>query len=66
VTVARTARRRRLQAVMGYRHMAHIGRGNNNRPYYSKMDAGVSQRREAQKREKQLMMQLRKGASRRK
>jgi hypothetical protein len=55
-----------LQAVMGYRHMAHIGRGNNNRPYYSKMDAGVSQRREAQKREKQLMMQLRKGASRRK
>ena len=66
MTVARTARRRRLQAVKNFRHMAHIGRGNNNRPYYSKQDAGVSQRREAQKREKQLMIQLRKGASRRK
>ena len=59
MTVARTARRRRLQAVNNYRHMAHIGRGNNNRPYYSKLDLGVSQKREAQKREKYLNMQAR-------
>ena len=59
MTVARTARRRRKQAVQNYRHMAHLGHGNNNRPYYFKIDAGVSQRREAQKREKYLNMQAR-------
>jgi hypothetical protein len=59
MTVARTARRRRLQAVNNYRHMAHIGRGNNNRPYYSKPTLETSRRREAQLREKRLNMEAR-------
>lgn len=35
MTVARTARRRRKQATNKFRHMALIGRGNNNRSVYS-------------------------------
>ena len=46
---ARTARRRRKQAVMGYRHMARIGRGNDNRPIFTRTDAATAARKEAQK-----------------
>ena len=59
MTVTATAKRRRRQAVNNFRHIAHIGRGNNNRPYYSKPDIATSQKREVQKREKMLNMQAR-------
>lgn len=44
MSVARTARRRRKQAVNGYKHLAKL-----RRPKYTKMDAGKSARREAAK-----------------
>lgn len=60
MTVARTARRRRLQAVQGYRHMARIGRGNNNRPYYTRHTKEYYERHEAMTRETRIAMQGRK------
>ena len=44
---ARTAARRRRQAVQGYNHLAFIGRGNNNRPIYHKKSVSKLTRREA-------------------
>ena len=44
---ARTAARRRRQAVQGYNHLALIGRGNNNRPIYHKKSITKLTRREA-------------------
>lgn len=61
MTVARTARRRRIQARNGWRHIARIGRGNNNRPHYSKHSVETYQKREAAARERRLTIQLRKG-----
>jgi hypothetical protein len=52
MTVASTAKRRRRQAVLGYRHLAHIGRGNNNRPYYYHRSKDILERREARARER--------------
>lgn len=46
---ARTARRRRRQAAIGYRHLARIGRGNNHRPIYRRTDEATAARREAEK-----------------
>lgn len=61
MSVARTARRRRLQAIQGYRHMARLGHGNNNRPIYHKRSESKLQRKEAQLRERMKQMALRKG-----
>lgn len=36
MTVARTARRRRRQHQISFRHLARIGHGPNNRPVYRK------------------------------
>ena len=60
---ARTARRRRSQAVQGYNHLARIGRGNNNRPIIRIKSATKQQRREAMVREKLKLIALRKGMS---
>lgn len=65
MTVARTARRRRLQARNGWRHLARIGRGNNNRPYFSKHTVETYQKREAAARERRLLIAARKGRQRR-
>lgn len=64
MTVAATAKRRRKQAVMGFRQMARIGRGNNNRPYYSKHSVDTLERREAQFRERSKMLAMRVGKKR--
>lgn len=64
MTVARTARRRRCQAVNGYRHLALLGRGNNNRSIIRTHTAEVYQRREREKVEKQRMIAMRKGRKR--
>jgi hypothetical protein len=61
MTVARTARRRRIQSKMGYRHLARIGRGNNNRPYFSHHSKDTLDKREARARERRLALQARKG-----
>ena len=34
MSAARTARRRRKQHAIGFRHLARIGHGPNNRPIY--------------------------------
>ena len=52
---ASTAKRRRRQAVNGYKHLGPL-----KRPKYSKMDAGKSARREAAKVQKIKLMQTRK------
>jgi hypothetical protein len=54
MTVARTARRRRIQARNDWRHLARLGR-----PHFKKPNLAASQKREAQKREKMLNMQAR-------
>lgn len=60
MTVTATAKRRRRQAVIGFRQLAHLGHGNNNRPYFSKHTTETLERREARFRERQKMMQVRK------
>lgn len=55
--VARTARRRRVQAKNGYNHLAKLGR-----PIYSKPSAGKMAKRLARVIEKQRKIQARKGA----
>lgn len=57
---ARTARRRRIQAKNGYRHLAKIGRGNNNRPIFHVASLDKQQQREAAFRERRAAMQSRK------
>lgn len=64
MTVASTAKRRRRQAVLGWRYMARIGRGNNNRPFYSTHSAEVMKKREADKVERQKLIMARKGRRR--
>lgn len=66
MTVAATAKRRRKQAVMGFRQLAHIGRGNNNRPYYSKHTVDTLERREAAFRERTKVLAMRAGKKRKK
>jgi hypothetical protein len=56
---ARTAARRRRQAVGGYRHLAKIGRGNNNRPIYHKKSESKLTQHEQRLRERQKAMQMR-------
>ena len=58
MTVARTAARRRRQAVAGFKHMARIGRGNNNRPKFSHHSIETLNRREAAYRERRAMEML--------
>jgi hypothetical protein len=60
MTVARTARRRRKQAVGRFRHMALVGRGNNNRSVYASHTVETYDKREAQAREKRAMLAARK------
>lgn len=60
---ARTAARRRRQAVQGYNHLARIGRGNNNRPIYSIKSADKQTARLKALIEKQKMIAMRKGMS---
>ena len=60
MTIARTARRRRKQAVNRFRHLARIGRGNNNRTVYSTHTIETNQKREAQARERRLNIAARK------
>lgn len=57
---ARTATRRRRQAVLGYSHLALIGRGNNNRPIFHKKSIEKLTRREQILRERRQEMQQRK------
>jgi hypothetical protein len=64
MTVARTARRRRKQAVDHFRHMAKIGRGNNNRPIYSTHSSEYYKKHEAMLLERQKAMAARKGKKR--
>lgn len=45
---------------MGYRHLARIGHGNNNRPIYRKKSAEKLTKHEAQLRERIKMMAARK------
>lgn len=56
--VARTARRRRVQAKNGYNHLAKLGR-----PIYSKPSASKQTKRLQKQLEKQRLMAARKGAS---
>lgn len=60
---ARTAARRRRQAVNSYRHLARIGHGNNNRPIIRNKSAEKQQRRLQEIIEKQRVMAMRKGMS---
>ena len=60
MTVAATAKRRRRQAVMGYRHLARLGRGNNNRSYFPHHTRETLERRAAEAAEKRIAMQSRK------
>jgi hypothetical protein len=53
--VARTARRRRKQALMNYRHMSPL-----KRPRYKKTDASKSAKRLAERIAKERAMQSRK------
>lgn len=46
MTVACTAKRRRRQARNRYQHLARIGRGNNNRPFYSMHSKEYYERKE--------------------
>lgn len=57
---ARTAARRRRQSVMNYRHLAKIGRGNNNRPIIRKKSAETLTKHEQRLRERMKMMMARK------
>lgn len=57
---ARTAARRRRQAVSGYRHLARIGHGNNNRPIIKKRSVEKQARHEARLRERMKAMASRK------
>lgn len=59
MTVTATAKRRRRQAVMGFRQIARIGRGNNNRPFFSKHSEEILQRREESYRTRQRTLQQR-------
>lgn len=61
---ARTAARRRRQAVQNYNHLARIGRGNNNRPIYHKRSVATLTQREAAFRERQKQLAARKGKKR--
>ena len=57
MSVARTARRRRKQAKMGFKHMAPL-----KRPHYpAGVDAATSARREFAFRERQKRIAARKG-----
>ena len=58
---ARTAARRRKQAVQGYNHLARIGRGNNNRPIYRVKSQEKQQARLRALVEKQRAISARKG-----
>lgn len=40
MSAARTARRRRRQHAIGFRHLALIGHGPNNRPIYHRASLG--------------------------
>ncbi len=60
---ARTAARRRRQAVNGYRHLARIGRGNNNRPIIRTKSAEKQQARLHALIQKQRDIAMRKGRS---
>lgn len=66
MTVARTARRRRKQAVNRFRHLARIGRGNNNRTIYSMHSVETYEKRAAAARERRLNMAARRGSKGRK
>lgn len=55
MSVARTARRRRKQAVLKYKHLPPL-----RRPKYKKVDAGKAARRELAKVSKIKAMQQRK------
>ena len=60
MTVARTARRRRKQAINCFRHLARIGRGNNNRTIYATHTKETYEKRAAQARERRLNIAARK------
>lgn len=60
MSVARTARRRRKQAAMGFRGLREIY-GDRHAPRYKTKSAETLARREAALREKQKAMQGRKG-----
>lgn len=62
---ARTAARRRRQAVNGYRHLALIGRGNNNRPIIRTKSHEKQQARLAALIQKQRDIAMRKGQRKR-
>jgi hypothetical protein len=64
MSVTATAKRRRRQALNGYRHLARIGRGNNNRSIIRKPDAAKAARRQQQLVERQREMMQRKGRKR--
>jgi hypothetical protein len=59
MSAARTARRRRKQAAMGFRGLREIY-GDRHAPRYSKHSEETLNRREAQLREKNKLMQGRK------
>lgn len=58
--VCATAKRRRRQAVGGYKHVPPM-----RRPYYTKHETSTYDKREARVREKRLLMQSRKGKRKR-
>ena len=65
MTVAVTAKRRRRQAVNRFKHMALIGRGNNNRSVYARHTAETLKKRQDALIEKQKMMAARRSRKKR-
>lgn len=57
---AATAKRRRRQAVMGYRHLAKLGRPGNSRPIYHKKSTDTLNRRQRLLDDKRKAMMARK------
>lgn len=57
---AATAKRRRRQAVMGYRHLARLGKPGNSRPIYRKRSVESASRHEQRLAEKRKAIMMRK------
>lgn len=62
---AATAKRRRRQAVMGYRHLARLGKPGNSRPIFKKKSSDTLSRHQARLDEKRKAMMARKANSKR-
>lgn len=58
MTVTATAKRRRQQAVNGFNQIARIGRGNNNRSYFSHHSVATLKKREQAFRERRRLEML--------